>query len=273
MKLAFSTLSCPKLNENELVEACKTNGIPALEFRVDQENKFLGTDDLKKLKEIGDLFHKNSITVTNLASHICFFGYEEEKVEKAVYCGKMAEIIGTNAIRIFAGNFGSKNNRPREKLNYEGIIRSIQQACDSINTEVWFETHNEFATGAILKKLLRDVNRKNLKIIWDVMHPLEDGESVEDTWNYIGDHIAHIHIKDGKDRKDPIWHSWEYTAMGTGEIPVENVVKILEKNNFEGYLSLEWEAIWCAELQHFPEDINWILGEYKKHMNLYKGAE
>ena len=49
--------------------------------------------------------------------------------------------------------------------------------CGSTEIEVGIETHNEYATGQSLRKLLDDVNRLNIKIIWEIIHPIEDGES------------------------------------------------------------------------------------------------
>ena len=212
-----------------------------------------------------------ALKIIDVASSICLFGYDEEKLEDIKRELKKIEKAKIKAVRVFLGNFRRRFDAPAKEISYDGIVRMLGEMCDCSATEIWVETHNEFATGKTLKKLMEDVGRKNIKIIWDVMHPFEDGETPEETFEYIGEYIAHVHIKDGKKREDPIWHDFEYTPLGEGEVPVKEIVSLLEENGYGGYYSLEWESMWRDELKKLDWTADEILEKYKAFMDGING--
>lgn len=129
-----------------------------------------------------------------------------------------------------------------------------------------YKVYNEFATGRILSKLVSDVNSSDLKIIWDIIHPIEAEESIQETWNYIGGQISHIHIKDGRKRPDKEWHDFEYTYLGKGELPIRNIINMAEKNGYNGFYSLEWESLWRDELKLLNLPFDKVLEQYVRFM-------
>ena len=56
----------------------------------------------------------------------------------------------------------------------------------------------------------------------------------------------------------------KYKMTGYGDVPVAQAVKLLAKDNFDGYISYEWVKRWCAELEDpgvaFSHFINYIKG-------------
>ena len=132
---------------------------------------------------------------------------------------------------------------------------------------MWVETHNNYSTSDILFKILEDVGYENVKIIWDVMHPIERGEMPDVTSSVLKDKIAHVHIKDGikKDDEDEI--EYHYTKLGEGSIPIEEVMICLDKIGYEGYISLEWEDKWRSELKGMYDNQLELLGDFDKYLN------
>lgn len=247
MKTAFSNLPCMQLGGTELIELCRKYNIDGVEIRANNDGSFV--------------YDKN-LNITDIGTGICISDYSSKQIETA------KELLSKDipAIRVFLGHFRKRYTDPKKEISYDGIVRELQDMCDLCDKGIWVETHNEFATGKVLKKLISDVNRKNLKIIWDIVHPIEDGESPYETWNSIGDSIAHVHIKDGKKNEDPDWHDYFYTPLGSGELPIAEIIDILKKNNFEGYLSLEWESPWRNELKSLNFSIDEILQKYVDFM-------
>lgn len=249
MKLTFSTLICPSYSAEELNVLCDRFGFSGVELRTDSDNVLL-----------------DGVPIIDVASSFCIFGYDEAQLEKIKQVLSDMEKKNIGAIRIFLGNFRRRFDAPLRDIDYEGIVRALREMCDSTKGEIWVETHNEFATGNSLKKVIEDVSRENLKIIWDIMHPFEDGETPEKTIACIGKYIAHIHIKDGKRRTDPIWHDFEYTPLGKGEIPINDIIFLLKKYGYDGYYSLEWENVWRDELKRLNWSIDEILSRYEEFM-------
>ncbi len=242
MKLSFSTLPCMDYNADELFALCEKYGFSGAEVRT---------------KDDGSFVHGGKLFVTDVGSSICIKRYNEDMLDKAIKLANSVSENGIKAMRVFLGNFCQRYDAPRAEIVYDEIVLMLQKLADSTSCEIWIETHNEFATGKVLKKLLSDIDRKNVKIIWDIIHPIEDGEMPEETIACLGDKIAHVHIKDGKKREDPIWHDFEYTPIGEGELPIREIVKLLEKSGYDGFFSLEWESLWRKELK----DLNWSVDE------------
>jgi sugar phosphate isomerase/epimerase len=275
LKLAFSTLSCEAWSASEMIAYCKQYDYTGLELREGQETFASLAIPRDVRASIAELFHQSGVVVTDIGSSICVKGVSEAETAKALAqlaaIAEMAEDFSAKGIRIFLGNFARRKDDPKVQLGYGRIVSFLQTACDftlSRNLELWIETHNEFATGKVLNKLLQDVGRNNCKIIWDVIHPLEDGESPEETLSYIGDRCAHVHIKDGIPSGDPNDHDWKYTPIGSGAIPIGKIINLLMGIGFQGFFSLEWERKWRQELQLAGMEPEVVIPKYPD--DLYK---
>ena len=93
----------------------------------------------------------------------------------------------------------------------------------------------------------RNEKYKNFGLIWDVMHT---DRAYGDNWrvfyNLFRPYIKHIHIKDcirAKNGAKP-----EFTLIGEGDIPLEEIIYTLESDGYGGWYSLEWEKHWHPEL-------------------------
>lgn len=269
-KRAFSTVACMNADVDTIIKACCKYGMDGIEIRLDAENLVLGKKGREELAVLGSEFAASGITVTNLGSNICIKKYDETHMQVLKKALESAVILKAKGIRVFLGNFSAKVNRELPKPDYVGIVRQLQEMCRTAalyETEIWVETHNEFAKGIVLKKLIQDVACDNLKIIWDIMHPIEDGEEIEETWDYIGDRIAHVHIKDGFDRQDPVWHDYQYTCLGDGSLPIPGILMLLRQVGYQGYLSFEWESAWRKELSGYDNSLDWVLTQFTEYLD------
>lgn len=283
MKKAFSTVACIHAEPEQILESGRRYGMDGVEIRLGEHDSIFGMTDTGRVEALRQQFQRTGMEVTNLGSSICIRGYEEEEklLEEAAAVTDLAARMRAKGIRIFLGNF-SKGGRPRgrdvacretidcREINYEGMVRSLRRMCamaQERETEIWVETHNEFSTGRALQKLIRDVACENLRVIWDIMHPVEAGESPEETWERIGERIAHVHLKDGFAGKG---REYEYTRPGEGALPVFGVLDLLRRENYQGYVSFEWESLWREELKSYPDTPDWVLGQYAAFWKLWE---
>lgn len=268
MKKAFSTVACMKESVEKIIWAGKKYGMDGVEIRLNSDGSVLGTREQKEISEIGKKFRESGLVITDLGSSICITGYDIELKKKVEEIINYASILQTKGVRIFLGNF----NTHRE-IQYEGILLLLKELCavgKQKSVEIWVETHNEFSTGIILKKLIQDVACENLKIIWDIMHSIEKGEEIEETWNTIGDRIAHIHLKDGFACKESMNGDFHYTCLGEGALPLCGVLDMIQKERYKGYISFEWEHKWRPELLQYENTLEWVLKQYTDYLKKYK---
>ncbi len=246
-KLCFSTLACMDCDAKKLKELCDKFGLDAVEIRQKKDGSFV---------------YDEKLNITDIGTGVCLKGYDKNQISAAKEVLEKIKDTSVKAIRIFLGNFAVMKNEKKDKLDYDGIVMAVREIADSTKKQIWIESHNEFSTGEVLKKLLCDVKRDNVFVIWDVMHPFEDGEPVRKTWEYIGKYVAHVHIKDGKKSCDIQKHDFDYTDFGEGEVPVREVLEILKENNYNAYISAEWEGASRKELENCDNRIESVLERF-----------
>ena len=268
MKRAFSTVACMDSSYKEVVESAAKAGMSAVEIRQDNDGSLFGLNK-EQIPEMMDYFKKFGVAVSDLGTGITVFEYDAEKVKQADKMLEIASMAEAKGIRVFLGKFDSKFSNPGE-FCYDGIVKTLKEMCAcavKYGVEIWVETHNAFSTGKVLKKLCEDVACDNMKIIWDIIHSIEQDETPEETVNYIADKIAHIHIKDGVHPDDDNEINYVYTRLGYGELPVAEIISLLKSINYNGYLSLEWEKAWRPEIYDAYENLDEILAAYNSFMD------
>lgn len=260
MKKAISTLACNGWSLDESLDVCVKNNIEAIEIRMDLHDWSKSTLSDNDFKEINHTIKEQGILVSNLGTSIVISDYNTEALQELERCSQIATIFKCKGLRIMLGNFYVLRSEPRKHLNRSGIVNWLKEAskiAQQYDTEIWIETHNEFATGKELNKLLKEVDCENIKIVWDIMHPLEADEALSDSFNFIKPYLAHVHIKDGKPWPNPDMENYQYTRIGEGIVDIKKAISMLRQIGYSGYYSLEWEGVWRKELQgenYSPKD-------------------
>ncbi len=272
-KKCFSTVACLNATFEQVINLALHHQMDGVEFRMDNDGGICGISGISELHHYSNMMKDKSIKVVDIGTSVCFCDYSESEIEKCYQAVCVAEALGAPAIRIFLGNFAQRKDSVRKLLDYQGVILACQAVCDygaEHGIEIWIETHNEFSTGKVLSQLLNQINRDNIKVIWDIMHPIEAGEDIEETWEELHDRIAHVHIKDGFKRADPMWNDYQYSALGRGSLPIFSLLDLLRDVGYTGFISLEWEMAWRKELAEYGEDINGVLDAFNEYLKLYE---
>lgn len=265
MKRAFTTLACMDATIDEVIAYAKRNRIEGVEIRLDKDQKIIGYG-IEEAAALRAKFEESGVVLTDLATGVGAADYSEKQLALGKECVDLAAAVGCPAIRVFVG--GSKphfTDVPKE--NFDGIVRFFAELCDYAapkGVKIWAETHSSFSTAASMKKLMDAVQRDNLEILWDVIHTIEFFETPAESVRILGDKLAHVHLKDGRHSGDKNRTQYHHTKLGEGEMPIDEVMRLLSEADFDGYLSLEWELPWRPELQGCYKDTDETLAAYNK---------
>ena len=266
MKRTFSSLACMQATLPQLVDYAVGAGYDALEVRLDKQDHICG---LSREELPLSLLQEKGVSILDLGTGVSLTDYQPEKIAGAKRCAELAAFVGAKGIRLFVGaHVKTLTETPNQ--NIPGIIRAVDEIAafaEPLGVEVWLELHSWFSTGKNMKLILDHVTAKNVKLIWDVIHSVEFGESPEETMELVGNAIAHVHIKDGRKPQDPEQYRWQLTAHGAGELPTAQVLRLLKAAGYDGYLSLEWESAWHPELDTLYADIPALLSAYNAYMD------
>ena len=192
----------------------------------------------------------------------CVLAYEDGAKIAPTEIGEyvaLANKCGASYVRILA----DAHPAPEGEVDDEKIIAELKDLaplCEGKNVTLLVETNGVYADTARLRKLIEAVDSPYVKVLWDVHHPFRYfGESVETTWANVGEYVRYIHVKDSIKEDDG---TVAYRLPGHGDLPLEALFELLDKNGYNGFVSLEWVKRWAKEIESaaivFPQFINFV---------------
>lgn len=252
MKIAFSSLGCPGWSFEQILACAKENGYDAIEIR--------GIGDVMRTEDIPEFRMQNradtrkrladaGITICALDTSVAFDrGYDRAAVLEE---GKKALEICNDMDIPFIRVFGNKIAPDEaEEAALDRAAEGVKALCAYAGSaKVLLESHGHYVRTAQFNRVMTAVDDARAGILWDVAHTVdEDFYAVCKRW------IKHVHFKDRL--------NGALCAVGDGELPLDEIVRKLIGEGYDGALSLEWEKRWHAELDEpeiaFPQFMAWV---------------
>ncbi len=258
MKLSFSIKGWHRRDFDEYINAAKEYGFSGIELtdiintgfteKGGALEKYNRSSTARKLYEAGI-----SLPCMDSACDISSDDTEEMKKELD-FCVSIAKDMKIPCIRVYAKN--PDTTLEKAVANLEILVNEIKDE----NIVLLIETMGIFANTDNLREILGAFACDNVGALWDVYHTtLVEGESAEKSIQNLGSFVKHVHMKDALHGDDGL----EYTLMGEGELPLNEIMSALRSVNYDGYISLEWDPAWM-EIVGDPDIIFPQFAEYIK---------
>jgi sugar phosphate isomerase/epimerase len=174
----------------------------------------------------------------------------EKQVEYVLKGIDTACSIGTNTVRIFSGDVkeGMSFDTSREWI-LDGMKR-VSEYAEKKGITLAVENHGLLAgKSSQIKFLTGEVKRESLKATTDTGNFLLVNENPLDAVKRLRDVIGFVHFKDFKEvsKDEPYYKSidgrtFKGVVLGTGDVPLKQIVDYLYETNYDGYLSIEYEG-------------------------------
>ena len=265
-KLAFSTLGCPDWRLKQIVDCSVENGYKGFEIR-----GLAGEMDLPKCPEFNKtnlpaslrLIKDNDIKIINLGSSANLHFAQEEKRKSNLDDAKrfidLAEQLECPFVRVFPDDLPPDQSVEQTlDLIISGLITLGEYAKGS-NVTILLESHGKVVYKDMLLKIMAGANHPKVGLIWDFFNMwVVTKESPKEVFDTLGKYIKHVHIKDANlvDGKPA------YCLIGQGVAPLREAMDSLNRSNYKGYYSFEWEKKWHPEIldpeiafPHFAKEI------------------
>ena len=266
MKLAFSTLGCPDWDLGKIAEFAGKNGFEGVELRVpDKDSQFLATASVDDARKAGQLFRDRGTRVFSLMAYTRFGSTDPKELaanrDRLLHIIDLAKAVGADFIRTFAGQVAAGRSREEALAQAAEYLRPCCQQAVKTGVQLGVETHDDWCDAANIRALQKLVG-KGLGCVWDFANAVgETGKSAEDQYRELKGTILYCHVKDtvpGPDGKS------RYVPVGTGKMPVCEVVAILRREKQDLFLSFEHEKKWHPELPEpevaFPAYLKYMRG-------------
>ena len=118
------------------------------------------------------------------------------------------------------------------------------------------ESSGIFSSTSRLTGIMDRYASDYLRALWDVHNVYRvGGESPATTIKNLGAYVKHVHMRDSDD-------DGSFNLVGEGTLPIDEVVRALSSIDYDGFVSLEWDPAWMADLTDmeviFPHYVNYM---------------
>ena len=252
--LAFTTLACPDWSWEQAVQKAVEYGYQGLELRgvegemdLTRATPFTGGRLPATKRELRD----RGLAIPCLDTS-CRFD-QEASIANNIDEGKrhidLAGALDAPCSRVFGDRI--PDSQSREKIIgqvVEGLL-ALAQHAEGTGVQVLLESHGDFARVQNLLDVLRVVHHPHVGVLWDVHHPFRFfSEPLADTYEKLKDRIRHVHLKNSVSTNDGV----RYSLMSQGDVPVDEVLRLLASGGYDGWIAFEWEKRWHPEIEE-PE--------------------
>jgi sugar phosphate isomerase/epimerase len=193
----------------------------------------LSLDDAAR-HAVGTMLTRSGVPLISLDTSIELARPFERELPAAL---ELASEWGAPAVRVFGGASPVLDDIAQR-------LESVLDHASELGVTVVLETHDSFASAALVGELLLLVESPSFAALWDVHHPYRVSESPQDVVAALGDRIHLVHVKDARRDGD----DWRLVPLGKGEVPVRESLAVLDAAGYRGWLAVEWEKRWHPEL-------------------------
>ena len=164
---------------------------------------------------------------------------------------KLAAELDCKFVRVFGGGFGRQGlDLATATDNLVAALRELAPIAGDANVTIAVETHDEWIDSARIRPVFERVDSPSVGALWDVHHPYRlGGEPPARTWERIGQWVVYTHVKDSVQEET----GHRYCHTGDGTIPLAEIMGILARGGYNGYLTYEWEKIWHPDIPEADE--------------------
>lgn len=230
VKLAFSTLACPRWSVEEVAAAAKQYGYEGVEIRLIDGRVVDPSLPRGHRGRVRKTFSAADIPIVALDTSVK--AAADPSVTELVGMLELASEWGAPIVRVFGG--GASTDSARRFLG------EVAAKAQDLGVTIALETHDEFSSAEVVAEVLRNTP-PSVGALWDVAHTYRAGEDAGTVLGLLDGRIAHVHVKDA--RRDG-----SLTLLGDGEVPVRDSLEALASAGYDGWISVEWEKHWHPEL-------------------------
>lgn len=270
--LSFSTLGCPDWPLEKILEVAVANNYKGIEIRGIQREMDLSKsphfNSNATIKETRKKFSDRNLKIVGLGSSAAMHhadGAERTKaMDEAKRFIEIADKVGCPYVRVFPNNFPKETAKEKTMEMMSAGLNDLAKFSRGTNVKVVMETHGDLIWSDDLVKVMDTVDAAQVGLVWDISNmwtvTKEDPKMV---FGKLKKWIWHTHLKDislagGKQ---------QYTLFGEGDVPALEAIDMLEKNNYKGYYSFEWEKMWHPEIAEPEVAIPHYAQVMKKHFS------
>ena len=152
-------------------------------------------------------------------------------------------------VRVFGGTLSDDPQVRQDQIKAAAkVLEAALPLAERAGVAIGLETHDSFSSAAVVAEVLALVDSKWVGAVWDSHHPYRMGETPQEVYDLIGQRVLLAQVKDAR-RAPERADGWQLTLLGQGEVPVWEMLDLLDQGGYQGWISVEWEKRWHPEIE------------------------
>lgn len=247
--VTFSTLACPHWSFHEIIIYAQTMGYDGIEWRGGAQGHVHPAAARDQIADLVARMREANLLSLAVTSYTQFVsdnpGERAANVDELKRYLDLAAELDAQFVRVFLGELA-----PHQTMSdmYPRIIESLEQClphAQRVGIGIAIEHHDDFVKTASLVPILTQLDHPNLGAVWDIANAYSAGEMPQEGAQNLRGRIAYVQIKDGVGQHA----QWRLTNVGEGEVPLQQALELLQKQNYLGAFSVEWDYAGHPELE------------------------
>jgi sugar phosphate isomerase/epimerase len=157
-------------------------------------------------------------------------------------------------VRVFGGDLGPPPLRQRQLQAAARVLGDAVPLAARLGVAIGVETHDAFSASSAVAELLALLSADGVPshlvgAVWDSHHPHRVGETPAEVHANLGSRILLAQVKDARRTTGG---EWQLVPLGAGEVPVREMLGLLQAAGYPHWISVEWEKRWHPEIEE-PE--------------------
>ncbi len=183
---------------------------------------------------------------------------KEKCLDEIRKCIEISSNLRIPYIRVRA--MDTKNTDESVESVYDLIYEILPEAKKS-GVTILIETTGPFCNTAVLRDLLDRFASNFVGALWQMSAAyFGAGESAENVIKNLGAYVRHVQFNDAIKTENGV----EYCLAGEGDLPIKEMMLALRSVNYDGFVSLVWDPVWCKELDDMEIIFSQFVGFMKQ---------
>lgn len=244
MKISFFTNSLHRWPIEKSFEVASKFGYDGIEIWGGRPHAYapdMRPDDIQKIK---DLSAKYNLPIVSFEPEMaCLLWRDQRWIDESMeyfrQCIDFCKAIGCPYMVMAALQCSYEYSTDEDWAQFIKYMKELAAYSESVDgVTMILETVTPWEGNILIRsddtvRALKEINSPKVKAMLDLAAPLTVGEPSSNYFDRLGKDLVHVHLVDCKKDVE------DHLILGDGELPVEEVLSMLDSYGYDGYCSVE----------------------------------
>lgn len=244
MKISFFTNSLHRWPIEKSFEVASKFGYDGIEIWGGRPHAYapdMRPEDIQKIK---DLSAKYNLPIVSFEPEMaCLLWRDQRWIDESMeyfrQCIDFCKAIGCPYMVMAALQCSYEYSTDEDWAQFIKYMKELAAYSESVDgVTMILETVTPWEGNILIRsddtvRALKEINSPKVKAMLDLAAPLTVGEPSSNYFDKLGKDVVHVHLVDCKKDVE------DHLILGDGELPVEEILSMLDSYGYDGYCSVE----------------------------------